>query len=34
MSRAVSQPPWVSLEGKLKNIEGIGALGSVRNYIG
>ena len=33
MSRVVSHPSWVSLEGKLKTIEGTGALGSVENYI-
>ena len=27
VSHGVSQPPWVSLEGKLKTIEGTGALG-------
>ena len=34
VSHGVSHPPWVSLEGQIKTIEGIGSLGSVENHIG
>ena len=34
VTRGESQPPWVSLEGKLKTNEDTGSLVSVGNYIG